>query len=93
MITANEENLWLAILLIPETIAFGALTYGVHHKSRVCAALLLIVFLPSQIIRLHSTLNLWAIGTTVVLGFTFLQGIIGTINYQKVRQAQQSKGS
>lgn len=88
---ANEETLWLAILLFAEVIIYAALTYGIHHKSRFCAAGLFISFLVFQLLRLPYSINLWGILITGILGVTFFRGMIGTIHYQRIKQPQYNE--
>jgi hypothetical protein len=89
LVYANSETLWIAILSLLGVVIFGILTYGLHHKSRLSAILILLLFVPYQLFGLVQRINLWGIVALIGLGIVFFQGIIGTIVYQKVRQQQQ----
>ena len=91
--TANPETLWIAIFSLLGVVIFGTLTYGLHHKSRLSAILILLLFLPNQVFGLIQSINLWGIVALIGWSIVFFQGIIGTIVYQRVRQQQQLKNN
>ena len=89
LVSADADSLWLAILSLLSVVILGTLTYGIYQKSRLCAVLILPLFLLNQVFGLFQQLNLWGIVALIVLSIVFFQGIIGTVVYQKVRKQQQ----
>lgn len=57
------------------------LTFGVYKKSRVCAIVLFIYFMISKIIMMID--HPGGVGSMVIFGMIYFQGIRGTIYYHK----------
>jgi hypothetical protein len=89
LVTADSESLWIAILSLLGVVIFGTLTYGLYHKSRICAVLILPLFVLNQVVGLIQHINLWAIVGLISLSVVFFNGIIGATIYQRVRKQQQ----
>ena len=58
-------------------------TFGIYKNSRVCAVLMLLLFLANKIIMWMETGTLSGIPLTLVLLWFYSQGVIGTIQYHR----------
>ena len=74
--------------LLPVLIIFG-LTYGIFKKSRACAVIMFIYFLNMQLGQWIQSGNLLWVPLTIIFGYFFFKGILGTFAYHKIIKQKQ----
>ncbi|WP_193162553.1 hypothetical protein [Microbulbifer hainanensis] len=66
----------------------AAFTFGTYKKSRVCAALMLLLFVANKLIMWTSSGNVAGLPLAAVFAWFYLQGLIGTVKYHQLVKAQ-----
>jgi|GEM_PF-516216 len=76
--------------LIIDALVIAGLGFGVYRKSRVCAVLLLVLFVSSKLLTFHDLGARSIAGIPVALAFAWFywQGIAGTFAYHRERELQ-----
>lgn len=73
-----------------DAIIMAGLTFGVYKKSRVCAVLLLTFFALNKVIMWSQTGNISGLLLALVFFWFFGQGVVGTFQFHKVKNALAS---
>jgi len=63
-----------------------ALTFGIYKKNRVCAVLMLVYFVGNTVLIWYESGSLSGLPTTLIFGYFFFQGILGTFAYHRTHE-------
>ena len=75
-----------AFSLIDVAFTFG-LAFGIYKKNRACAIVMLVYFLLSKYMILSESGSLSSIPLSLVFIYYYYKGLIGTFNYQKIKNS------
>ncbi len=86
-ILGNSDFLGLNLYRLVDVVLLLGLAFGVYKKSRVCAVILFVCFTLNQLYLVSSGMsNGGGIIVGIAFGRWFFQGIIGTIDYHKIKK-------
>ncbi|WP_291584006.1 hypothetical protein [Clostridium sp. UBA6640] len=85
----GNSDLGLSLYSLVDVVLLLGLGFGVYKKSRVCAVILFVCFTLNQLYTLSSGMsNGGGIILSLALGRWFFQGIVGTIDYHKIKKIE-----
>ncbi|MEM6640674.1 MAG: hypothetical protein AAF610_12335 [Pseudomonadota bacterium] len=84
-LVGSEDNRFGAFALI-DASAMGLLTLGVSRKSRVCAVLMLLLFLSNRLLLWADNGFTSGFGIAFVFLWFYTMGVIGTFRYHAIMQ-------
>ena len=85
----NGANLWCLI----DVVFISGMTFGIYKKSRVCAIIMVIYFFINRLLRVDLLLKSPSmLIMTILFGWAFISGIIGTFVYHKMAKAEGNSG-
>lgn len=67
------------------------LAYGIYRNSRVCAVLLFAYFVISKVIMWVQFRNIAGLPLSLVFGYFFFMGILGTFAYHSLKKVQPNE--
>lgn len=97
-IVSAALTLWLVVLALMGAAAPGitplsiidviiglGLSYGIAHKSRACAVLLLVFFILNKVFFWLLSRDVAELPLAIVLTWFFAQGVVGTFQYHQAK--------
>lgn len=81
-IPGSDFDVWNLV----DVVLIFALTFGIYKKNRVCAVLMLVYFVGNTVLIWYESGSLSGLPTTLIFGYFFFQGILGTFAYHRTHE-------